>query len=99
RLCWLPEGLGGFSCERLHSSYVRKTFFFKNSVAVYPSSTRATGLTHPALAPLIFTGKQQTLNSLDLPIAAKLAIFSMWQYPVSMPAKWASQITWGSFFS
>jgi hypothetical protein len=39
----------------------------------------ATGLVQPALAPFILTGKQQTVNPKGLPMADRLAIFSMWQ--------------------
>ena len=46
---------------------------------VQSSSTIATGLTQPALAPLILTGKQHTVNPLDRPMADRLAIFSIWQ--------------------
>jgi hypothetical protein len=42
----------------------------------------ATGRTHP-----------DTLKPKGLGMAFKLSLFSMWQYPVSMPAKWASQMT------
>jgi len=39
----------------------------------------ATGRAHPALAPLIFTGKQQTVKPWERPMAGRFAIFSMWQ--------------------
>ena len=41
------------------------------------SSMIATGRAQPALAPLILTGKQHTVNPDDLPMAAKLASFSI----------------------
>jgi len=43
------------------------------------SSTIATGLTQPALARLILTGKQQTVNPNGRPMDERFAIFSMWQ--------------------
>jgi 3-methyl-2-oxobutanoate hydroxymethyltransferase len=43
----------------------------------YSSSIIATGLAHPALAPLILIGKQQTVNPCGLPIADRLANFSI----------------------
>ena len=46
---------------------------------LFHSSTMATGRTQPAEAFLILMGKQQTVKPWGLPMADRLASFSMWQ--------------------
>ena len=54
-------------------------------------SYSATALDHPALPPVSFTGKQDTLKPNGLGRASRFASFSIWQYSCLIPALCAAQ--------
>src|SRR4030042_1212602 len=53
----------------------------------------ATTRAQPALPPVSLTGKQATLKPNGLGSLSKFASFSIWQYSLSLPTKWAPHST------